>query len=138
MKLWSQIPLVLLLRIPIDSNTCHSDLGLSFGNRVRESKFVVQQDYRSQDSESSELFAGLTVVMFWGDFYQFPPAKSVPLRGQAGDNNVDEQTRHDILASVYRRSRDNGRTNATSRRQPIPAQLDLTLLNSKVILNSLL
>ena len=51
---------------------------------------------RSQESESSELFAGLPVVMFMGDFYQFPPVKGVPLWGKARDNNEDEQTGRDI------------------------------------------
>jgi hypothetical protein len=49
--------------------------------------------YRSQESESSELFAGLPVVMFMGDFYQFPPVKGVRLWGKARDNNEDEQMR---------------------------------------------
>jgi hypothetical protein len=45
---------------------------------------------RSLSSDSPELFGGLPIVVFMGDFYQFPPVKGLPLWRQPRDKKEEE------------------------------------------------
>jgi PIF1-like helicase len=105
----------------IEGNTYHTALGLSIGNkpnktpsqriqRLWSKKTIMVIDEismldlqtlarinhrcniaRSSDPNSSELFGGLPIVIFMGDFYQFPPVKGLPLWRQPRAQDKDEE-----------------------------------------------
>jgi hypothetical protein len=104
----------------IDGNTYHSTLGMSIGNKTFHTaprriqhlwanKTIMIIDEismtdlqtlfrinkrcniaRSLKSESADLFGEVPIVIFMGDFYQFPPVKGLPLWRQPRPNNEEE------------------------------------------------
>jgi len=104
----------------IDGNTYHTTLGMSIGNkpihtaprRIQhlwahktimvideismtdlQSLFRINKHCnvaRSSKSETAELFGEVPIVIFMGDFYQFPPVKGLPLWRQPRPNKEEE------------------------------------------------
>lgn len=159
----------------IDGNTYHTALGLSFDNQPRKSplrriqrlwsnKTIMVIDEvsmvdlqtlakinrqcniaRSLSAQSSELFGDMPVILFMGDFYQFPPVRGLPLWRQPRDNKEDEQTGRDIwhrftnvviLDEQMRQTDPQLRALLTRARNAQLTTDDLLLLNSKVITKS--
>jgi Helitron helicase-like domain at N-terminus/PIF1-like helicase len=110
----------------IDGNTYHTSLGISIGNRssraasqriqrlwakktimiIDEISMVDLQSLsrinnrckiaRALPVDSPDLFGGLPVVIFMGDFYQFPPVRGLPLWREPRENYQEEVTGHQI------------------------------------------
>ena len=158
----------------IEGNTYHTALGLSIGNkpnktpsqriqRLWSKKTIMVIDEismldlqtlarinhrcniaRSSDPNSSELFGGLPIIIFMGDFYQFPPVKGLPLWRQPRPQDKDEETtgRHIwhrftsvvILDEQMRQAEDPPfRDLLTRARHAKLTEEDVNFLNSKVI-----
>ena len=98
---------------------------------------------KSVDKDSTELWGGLPVVIFLGDFYQFPPVQGLPLWKQPSKNNNNEVYAHFlwrqfnqvvILDEQMRQSSDPAFREFLSRaRVGAFTNEDLEFLNSKVI-----
>ena len=110
----------------IDGNTYHTSLGISIGNkssraasqriqRLWAKKTIMIIDEismadlqslskinnrckiaRSLPVDSPDLFGGLPVVIFMGDFYQFPPVRGLPLWREPRENHQEEIAGHQI------------------------------------------
>ena len=98
---------------------------------------------RSLKSESAELFGEVPIVIFMGDFYQFPPVKGLPLWRQPRPNNEEEIAGQEIwhrftdvilLDEQMRQAEDLHFQNFLHRvRNATLTVDDLEFLNSKVI-----
>jgi hypothetical protein len=98
---------------------------------------------RSQSPDSPELFGGLPIVVFMGDFYQFPPVKGLPLWRQPRDKKEEEVQGKEIwnrftdviiLDQQMRQAEDLPFRNLLQRaRQARLSNDDINLLNSKCI-----
>jgi len=98
---------------------------------------------RSLSPDSPELFGGLPIVVFMGDFYQFPPVKGLPLWQQPRDKKEEEVqgkeiwnrfTEVIILDQQMRQAEDLPFRNLLQRaRQAQLSNDDINLLNSKCI-----
>src|SRR5436189_146711 len=97
---------------------------------------------KSLNRESPDLFGGLPIVIFMGDFYQFPPVKGPPLWKEPRVGN-DEDTNgrmiwHQftnviILDQQMRQAEDpNFRSLLSRARATSLTEEDLSLLNTKV------
>jgi len=157
----------------ISGNTYHASLGISISKnqkpsasaRVRKlwsSKTIMIMDEvsmlnlsslsminnqcktaKSQDRNSPDLFGGLPVVLFFGDFFQFPPVNGLPLWREPRQGNVEDangqmiwhQFKEVIILNEQMRQARDPRFRDLVRRARASAltEEDLALLNTRVI-----
>ena len=157
----------------INGNTYHTALGLGIGKRVnskaperirrlwaRKTIFIIDEISmvdlktlsdinhrckiaRALSADSPDLFGGLPVVIFTGDFYQFPPVKGLPLWQEPRFGKDDEFEGQQIwrrftnvilLDEQMRQAEDLEFQDFLHRtRKGQLTEADLILLNSKVI-----
>jgi hypothetical protein len=98
---------------------------------------------KSLDRSSPDLFGGLPVVIFMGDFFQFPPVKGPALWREPRDGNVEDangqmiwhQFKEVILLDEQMRQAKDPRLRDLVRRARASAmtEQDMALLNTRVI-----